>query len=177
MKSQIKKIGLNYNDKMVFGRKLTVSSKIPISIKTAWNEVQKSSLLEFVAKGKVKFKPIDGAFPEIWKEKMTVRTVMLIYGFIPFGGIHTLFFKNIDSENYSIETKEKDDSAKVWNHKISLQKIDANHIQYTDEVTIYGGILTTIITYWARLFYKHRQKRWLIVAKNSTAAITKKVIQ
>lgn len=168
MNSQIEKVSLNYDSKVVMGRKLTVSSQIVVSINTAWNEIQKSSLLKFVAKGKVKFKPVNGKFPEIWKEKMTVQTRILIFRFIPFGGIHTLYFEKIDSENYVIETKEKDNSAKVWNHKISMQKIDENHIQYTDEVIIYGGIWTSIITCWAKSFYKHRQKRWLIVAKNLT---------
>jgi len=168
MNSQIEKVSVKYNGKVVIGRKLTVSSRIPISIKTAWNEVQKSSLLEFVAKGRVKFKPTNGRFPDIWKEKMSVQTRMLIYGFLPFGGIHTLFIEKIDSKNYVIETKEKDSLAKVWNHKISIQKIDKNLIHYTDEVIIYGGILTSIITWWARSFYKHRQKRWLLIANNQT---------
>jgi len=46
MNSQVEEISLNYEGRIVIGRKLTVSSQIPISIKRAWNEVLKSSILE-----------------------------------------------------------------------------------------------------------------------------------
>lgn len=39
-------------------------------------------------------------------------------------------------------------------------------IYYEDSITIYGGILTGFITSFAKKFYKHRQKRWQIVAEN-----------
>jgi hypothetical protein len=33
---------------------------------------------------------------------------MNVYGFVPFGGIHTLYFEKIDSKNKVLETKEWD---------------------------------------------------------------------
>jgi hypothetical protein len=44
-----------------------------------------------------------------------------------------------------------------------MKKIDDNNIEYEDEIIIYGGILTPIISWWAKSFYIHRQKRWQLV--------------
>ena len=162
------KINIDYKGKQVTARKLIVVSQIPIDIDTAWSKVQTSALLNFVADGKVKFKPTGGHFPEIWKEGDTVSTKMLVYNFVPFGGLHSLYFEKVDNVNKVLQTREWDNSAKIWDHKISLKKLNDKSIIYEDEIIIYGGIMTDFITSWAKSFYKHRQKRWQLVAKNTT---------
>jgi hypothetical protein len=168
MTTKIEKIKIDYKGKQVTARKLTVASEIPIDIDTAWTKVQTSALLNFVTNGKVKFKPTGGHFPEIWKEGDTVSARMFVYGFVPFGGLHSLYFEKIDNVNKILQTREWDNSAKVWNHKISLKKLTDTTIIYEDEIVIYGGMLTGFITSWAKSFYKHRQKRWQLVATNPT---------
>ena len=165
MKTKIEKIKINYKGKLVSASKFTVTSEIPININNAWVKVQTSTLLEFVTHGKIKFKPVGGSFPAVWKQGDTVSTKMLLFGFIPFGGIHTLYFEKIGNENKILQTREKDDAAKVWDHEISLIKIDENLIIYQDLIIIYAGVLTFFTTLWAKSFYKHRQKRWQIIAK------------
>ena len=76
--------------------------------------------------------------------------------------------EKIDEVNKILQTREWDNSAKVWNHKISLKKQTNKTILYEDEIVIYGGMLTGFITSWAKSFYKHRQKRWQLVARNPT---------
>lgn len=164
MTTKTEKIKIDYNGKQVTAHKLTVNSEIPIDIDIAWSKVQTSALLNFVAAGMVKFKPTGGQFPDIWKEGETVSTKMFVYGFVPFGGLHSLYFEKIDKVNKILQTREWDNSAKVWNHKIVLKKINDNKIMYEDEIIIYGGVLTSFITWWAKSFYKHRQKRWQTVA-------------
>ena len=155
MKAKIEKVKIDYQGKQVTASKLTVSSEIQIDIDTAWRKVQTSELLNFVTQGKVKFKPSGGQFPEIWKEGETVSTKMFVYGFVPFGGLHSLYFEKIDKASKTLQTKEWDDSAKVWNHKITLAKLTDTTIMYEDEIIIYGGVLTGFITWWAKSFYKH----------------------
>ena len=164
MNSLIEKIRVEYNKKQVIARKLTVSSILPISIDTAWAKVQTPELFEFITKGKLKLIPVDRKFPDVFEEGDTIEARILIYGIIPFGGIHTLYFEKIDSGNHIIKTKEKDAIVKVWNHKISMNAIDDNCIKYEDEITIYADILTCVITLWAKSFYKYRQRRWLEIA-------------
>lgn len=156
-----------YQSKEVNACKLIVQSIIPMSIESAWANVKTSNLLVSVTKGKVTFKPVGGSFPSIWKEGESVQTRMMLFGILPFGGIHTLYFEKIDAVNHNIQTRENDDAAKVWNHKISLSKVDDKTICYKDEVIIYAGILTAFITEWAKSFYKYRQRRWLLVATNN----------
>jgi hypothetical protein len=167
MKTTFEKVKIDYKGIEVLGIKLKVSSEILIDIETAWDKLGTSKLLEFVCKPKIKFKPVGGNFPKIWKEGNTVSTKMFVYGLVPFGGTHTLYFDKIDAENKILQTKEWDDAAKVWNHKISLKKQTEDSIIYEDEVIIYGGLLTSFIAIWAKSFYKHRQKRWQIVAQNN----------
>ncbi len=167
MRVKIEKIKIDYKGNEVVGHKLTVASEMSINSDIAWEKLQKSELLEFVCKPKVKFKPIGGHFPNSWKELETVSTKMLIFGFFPFGGIHTIYFEKIDAVNKILQTKEWDDAAKIWNHKISLKTLTNNSIYYEDEIVIYGGILTGIITAWAKSFYKFRQKRWQIIIKKN----------
>jgi hypothetical protein len=165
MITNIEKIKIDYKGNKVAANKLTVSSEIAIKIDTAWHKVQTSALLNFVSVDKVKFKPTGGHFPEIWKQGETVSTKMLVYGFVPFGGLHSLYFEKIDKENKILQTREWDNAAKVWNHKITLKEITDGKIIYEDEIVIYGGILTDFITWWAKSFYMHRQKRWQLIAK------------
>jgi len=48
-----------------------------------------------------------------------------------------------------------------------MQELDNGKIYYEDSITIYGGMMTGPITAFARQFYKHRQKRWQIVAEKN----------
>ncbi len=164
MKPQVKteKVKIEYKGKVVNAKRLTISSIINISSKDAWDIVKKSELLEFITKGKIKFKPIGGSFPEEWKEKSTEIAKMYLYGFIPLGK-HYLYLDKMDNEKMILSSKEKDKFAKVWNHNIFIKEIDDETIKYTDEITIYGGIFTSFITIFSKSFYKHRQKRWKLV--------------
>ncbi len=165
MNSSIENIEISYNAKNVKGKKLTVSSELNIDINQAWNEVQKSSLLEFVCKGKLKFKPVESDFPKYWKKDMNIKTKMLAYGFIPFGGIHSIKLIEVNPENFSVLTNEKNSIIKIWNHGIYMEKMGPTKIKYTDEIELYAGILTNFIVKWAESFYIHRQKRWKIIAE------------
>jgi hypothetical protein len=90
---------------------------------------------------------------------------MCVFEFIPFGGTQYLFIERIDDGQFKIATKEWDKGAKVWNHDVTMLDLGNGKIYYEDSITIYGGVMTGLITSFAKGFYKHRQKRWQIVAK------------
>ncbi|MFD2564782.1 hypothetical protein [Aquimarina rubra] len=153
---------LFYEGKIVKGKAITIKKEMPINIEEAWQKVKTSDLLQYVAKGLIRFVPVNKNFPDTWKEGMEVKTRMLFFGFLPLGGIHVLKFIKIDNENHTLITNEYDKTAKVWNHKISMKKIEhGDKILYEDKVEVYGGILTPIIVMWAKIFYRHRQNRWV----------------
>lgn len=165
MSVKTEKIKIVYQGKEVNASKLTVASRIPMNIEAAWEKVQTLDLLRFIAKGMITFAPAHNKFLEKYTESSKIETKMKFYGFIPMIGVHTLFFEKIDHEKKILQTKESDVLAKVWNHKISMKKVDESTIDYEDEIVIYGGVWTSLIVFWAKLFYKHRQKRWQIVAE------------
>jgi hypothetical protein len=165
--ASIESVLIDYNGKKVKAKKLTVQSEISMAIDTAWGNVKTPALLEFVAKGMIKFKSVDKDFPKQWEVGKTYGAKMLVFGFIPFGGVHYLHIKKMDDENYTISTNEWDNGAKVWNHDVVMRDLGNGSIYYEDAITIYGGVMTGFITSFAKQFYKHRQKRWQIVASNN----------
>ena len=153
-------------DKEVKACKLTVRSEIPIPLDQAWANVKTPALLQFVARGMIRFKPEDIPFPRQWQQGQTYGVRMRIFGFIPFGGVHQLFIEKIDDRQYIIATREWDRHVKVWNHRVSMRAVRADKISYQDEIIIYGGWMTPFITVFAKSFYKHRQRRWQILARD-----------
>jgi hypothetical protein len=165
--ARLEPVFIDYNGKKVKAKKLIVHSEIPMEIEDAWENVKTPALLEFVAKGMIKFKSVNGDFPKQWEVGKTYGAKMRVFGFIPFGGVHYLSIKKIDTENYTISTKEWDKGAKVWNHDVVMRDLGNGRIYYEDSITIYGGMMTGFITSFAKRFYKHRQKRWQIVAQQN----------
>ena len=165
--AKVEPIIIDYNGSKVKAKKLTVHSEISIGIDTAWENVKSPALLEFVAKGMINFKSVNGSFPKQWKVAQTYGFKSRVFGIIPFGGIHYLYVEKIDDINYMLSTKEWDSGVKIWNHLITIRKLDDGKIYYEDSITIYAGIMTGFITTFAKRFYKHRQKRWQIVAKEN----------
>jgi hypothetical protein len=164
--TKVESFFIEYNGSKVKAKKLTIHSEISVGIDSAWNNVKSPALLEFVAKGMLKFQCLGDDFPKQWEVGKTYGFKTLIFGIIPFGGIHYLFVEKMDDSNYLLSTKEWDSQAKVWNHDITMRELGDGKIYYEDSITIYGGILTGFITSFAKEFYKHRQKRWQIVATN-----------
>ena len=165
--TKVESVIIDYNDSKVKANKLTVHSEIPMGIERAWDNVKTPALLEFVAKGMIKFKFADGDFPRQWEVGQTYEFKTLVFGIIPFGGIHYLFLDKIDNANYVLSTKEWDNGAKVWNHLITMRKLGDDNIYYEDSITIYAGTMTEFITSFAKQFYKYRQQRWQIVAEKN----------
>lgn len=165
--AKIERVLIEYGNKKVKAKKLTVNSEIPMEIHNAWANVKTPALLQFVAEGMIRFKSVEEEFPKQWGVGQTYGVRMRVFGFIPFGGIHYLLVDKIDDTNHVIATKEWDKAAKVWNHQIVLKDLGNGKIFYEDSIIIYGGILTGFITSFAKKFYIHRQKRWQIVAKEN----------
>ena len=163
----VESVIIEYNGSKVKAKKLTIHSEIPMGVNSAWDNVKTPALLQFVAKGMIKFKSVDGPFPKQWEVGKTYGFKMRVLGFIPFGGVHYLSIDKIDDTNFKISTKEWDKGAKVWNHNITMRDLGDGKIYYEDSITIYGGMMTEFITSFAKKFYQHRQKRWQIVAEKN----------
>jgi hypothetical protein len=163
--ASIERIEIEYQGKTVKARCLRVQSEIPMPAGQVWANVQTPALLQFVAKGMIRFKPEGGGFPPKWEAGETYGTKMRLWGFIPFGGTHHLSVERIEQDSFTISTHEWDRRAKVWKHEITLQDLGEGRTRYEDRIIIYGGRLTGLITAFAKRFYIHRQRRWQLVAE------------
>ncbi len=164
-KASVERIKVDYKGKKVLARRLSVSTELSLPIEEAWANVKKPALLRFVAKGMIDFKPVEAPLPKVWEQGQTYAVKMRIFGFLPFGGTHYLFVEKIDNQTFEAATKEWDTRTKIWNHDIILRDLGNGRTHYEDVIVIYGGWLTGLITAFAKKFYKHRQKRWHLVAK------------
>lgn len=158
--AEVSRVSLVYRGDTVQGRCLRVRSLLPLPADSVWAWVQHPALLVHVARGRVRFVPQGGAFPPRWQVGDTVATRMRLYGWLPFGGWHYLLLTSRDAAAGSLQTREWDRAARVWNHRITIRPHDATHSWYEDEIVIYGGMRTSLITAWAKGFYRHRQRRW-----------------
>lgn len=63
-----------------------------------------------------------------WDAGKPVKTKMFLYGCLPFGEVHTLYFERIDERQKVLATKEPDAVCKAWNHSIFIEKTENNSI-------------------------------------------------
>jgi hypothetical protein len=48
-----------------------------------------------------------------------------------------------------------------------MKDLGNDSIYYEDTITIYAGIWTGLVTAFAVIFYRHRHKRWKIIAEEN----------
>jgi hypothetical protein len=145
--------------------KVTVASILPCHPDHAWDEVQKSALLEEIAGPLVMFRPVGAIrLPDRWQAGTHVYCRSYLFGFLPLG-TRNLFFERIDAEEREIRTRESDPLVRRWDHTIRLRPTADGRTLYSDAIEIQAGIFTLPVWLFAQWFYRHRQRRWIVVAK------------
>jgi hypothetical protein len=136
-----------------------VTSEIPASVDEIWEKLQRIETLQYIASPFAKFKSLDET-GVVWEEGRSLRFKLRIFGVMPIG-THTINVLQFNKSTYSIYTNEGNKIVPVWNHRITLKRINNSQTLYTDEVEIFAGVITSLVCLWSRLFYEHRQKKWL----------------
>lgn len=117
------------------------------------------STLQQLAAPFASFTPLGGDRGLTWKAGSCYAFALKLFGVIPFGThrIHVLRF-GLDE---GICTHEGNEHIPIWNHEIILRELDANCCEYTDRVEVGAGWKTLSVYWWAKLFYAHRQRKWI----------------
>ncbi|MBP3541132.1 MAG: hypothetical protein J6K72_04865 [Clostridia bacterium] len=118
------------------------------------------STLQHIARPYATFQPVDRSDDLKWQPGEVYRFRFQLFGALPLG-IHTIRVMRFDQAAGIIYTEESNSHVPVWNHKIILKPINHNHTGYTDEVEIHAGRKTPFVCLWAKLFYAHRQRKWI----------------
>ncbi|PWN06602.1 hypothetical protein [Rhodohalobacter mucosus] len=128
-----------------------------------WKKIIRPASLQFVASPVLTFKPLSGkSLPDEWQVDVAYRLKLRLFGFIPMGE-HTIRLTEIDKKSNTIRSRESGRLAAVWNHEITFHETEPGKIRYTDEIEIRAGWLTPAIALFAHLFYRHRQRRWMVL--------------
>ncbi len=133
------------------------TSVFPASQETVFQKLQRLETLQFIAKPYASFEPV-GKTQSVWSVGSTSSFRFKLFGLIPFG-THTIHIVRFDPDG--ISSKEGNEHVPVWNHDITLVRLDDEHTKYTDRVEIKAGWKTIFIWLWANAFYTHRQRKWI----------------
>lgn len=149
-------------------RKMVIKTSLfPASKEVIFNRLKELKTLQYVAAPLATFSPLNGDESMVWKENHDFVFRFKLFGFLPLG-VHKIRVIEFDETSYEIYTNETNTHVQVWNHRIILKSTEAGKTQYTDEVEIYAGRKTPLVYFWAKYFYKHRQKRWITLLQHST---------
>jgi hypothetical protein len=141
---------------------ISLSSTFPASAQEIWKKLLHVDTLKTITKPMMTFTPSD-QFAEnpAWVEGGTYTFKIRAFGVIPIGGRHSIEVKSMDREHFIIQTHERNATVTIWNHRIELAPLPEGHTRYTDIVEIYAGWLTPAIVLWSKVFYRHRQRKWV----------------
>lgn len=147
-------------------RTIEISTFLNAPPEVVQDHVGRSELLNYVARGMIRFKAIDPPqFPERWAEGH-YKANMYWKGFLPVGwqsiGIEP---QPMSGETWSLRDNGHGGLIKTWDHMIEVSPQDDGSY-YVDRITIDAGLLTPFVGLFAGRFYKHRQKRWRRLVAN-----------
>jgi hypothetical protein len=144
---------------------VNLSTILPIPVETAWDLVQTTALLEHVSAPLLRFVPIEPrALPSVWSE-CAYHVRVLLFGAIPMGE-QWIDVSRLAAGPDSFQLRDNGwgSLARRWDHLITIDPVGPGTCRYTDRVDIAAGVLTPLIWAFAQLLYRHRQRRWRVLA-------------
>ena len=142
------------------------TSVFPTSRETVFENLRKPETLQYIARPFATFEPEEDV-GSVWAEGEKSSYRFRLFGIIPFG-THTIRIIRFSPDG--ISSREGNEHVPVWNHDITMVRLDDNHTKYTDRVEIRTGWKTVFVWLWANLFYAHRQKKWIRLLENTSPA-------
>ena len=141
--------------------RILLTTILDCSKERAWQEVQTTRLLEYIAAPLVVFEPHQpNRLPDIWKEGR-YQVKMKIFGWLSFGRHWVVISVPQTSEQvYQIRDNGYGDRISRWDHWITMEDAPDGKTRYTDQVDIEAGLLTPLVWLFSQVFYRHRQRRW-----------------
>lgn len=133
----------------------------PASPERVWELAIMLETLQFIARPLLSFKPLDPLPGGVFRAGTCCRFSLRFLGFFPLG-IHRILILSCDKREGLIRSFEHGSLTRQWNHTIRMQPAQDGKTLYWDILEIEGVYgITWLITAFAWIFYKHRQRRWL----------------
>jgi hypothetical protein len=152
---------INFDNRIVNGRVISISSYFNHNTDLFFEqELIKQNTVEIVKPlAKITFLK-ENQDSKFWKEGFNYQLEIKLFGLINMWGIHHISIVRIEKLRTEIVTIEKNNICKVWNHKLTFKKLSENETEYTDEVTLYAGWLTGVLSQFLIYSYKKRHRNW-----------------
>ena len=145
-----------------------IESVLPASPSAVWAAVQRTDTLARVAWPLLVLRPAPGTrLPEHWPVGVPVRLRLWALSVVPIGP-HTLLVETADDAARTVQTRESSPLLRQWDHRIAVAPAGTGTL-YTDTVEIDAGPLTPVVGAVARLFFRHRHRRWQALARSLPA--------
>ncbi len=144
-----------------------VSSSLSASADAVWNAVKTPGAFRKVTRGLLAM-PVINQRRDEWREGETVIGWVFLFGFIPFSR-HHLHIAKIDDQARTLSSRERGGLLKRWDHDIIVTHVSPDTCSYRDRIDIDAGVVTPVVVLYAKFFYRIRQRRWRILAKELTS--------
>ena len=146
--------------------RIRLTTELDCPKERAWQAVQTTRLLEYIAAPLVRFDPLQPSrLPETWVEG-SYQVRMKIFGWFSFGKHWIVISVPQCREHlYQIRDNGHGDRISRWDHWITIQDAPDGRTQYMDQVEIEAGLLTPVVWLFSQIFYRHRQRRWRNLVK------------
>ena len=147
-------------------RTIEISTHLAAPPETVQQHISTPKLLEYICHGLIRFAPIDPpAFPERWEDG-EFKAVMYLLSFLPIGWqIIAIELQPMRGDTWSLRDNGRGWAIKTWDHMIEVTP-DGEGSHYVDRITVDAGILTPLVSVFASVFYRHRQRRWRRLVAN-----------
>lgn len=144
-----------------------ISTRLACTEAELWQKIIEPRSLQFVASPILSFVPAEGgALSGEWKVGLAYPLNLYFLKVIPLGR-HTIRLVEIDKSTNTIASQETGLLAREWNHTIRFHEVAPGQVSYTDEIEIQAGWLTPLIWAFAQVFYRHRQRRWKVLLRDT----------
>ena len=159
--SKLSSIKVNFNNQLVNGKLVSITSFFNHNTHDFFEQelIKRNTALIVKPLANIFFLK-ENIESQFWKEGFDYELIIKPFGLFNIWGIHHIKVVSIDKHNTEIITIEKNNICKVWNHKLTFKKISHHETQYTDEVTLYAGWLTGILSHFLVYSYKKRHQNW-----------------
>ena len=140
----------------------SLSSYLELPLEQVVDLVGQPSTLFYVARPLVFFRPVKGQdLPDRWQEG-TYWFRLSLFGLFPMGR-QAVVISYPAGPGFSLLDDGHSRLIKKWRHLIKLTP-EGQGCRYQDILEIDAGLLTPLVAGFARLFYRHRQRRRLKLA-------------
>lgn len=159
--------------------RIQLTTTLPAPAEWVANELQTTALFRYITAPLLQFATVHGPWPTRWPQGDTELRFAL-FGLVPMGrqtariSVHPC--DSIPGAWPLLRDNGTGQLMRVWDHRITVHSLPGapERTCYTDEVYVRARhlpwLMTPLSAAFAWVFYRHRQRRWLQLARRHASA-------